>query len=387
MSNPDWYRDLASKLEEHLLETDEKFVKGEQFLRNYLDENVPQDMNDEDEFVELHLDLLQKYLITLEFFYIDSDSYVWKKAEEKSKEYTAPSDTVNLGKKNADVQYLDALKEKTNSLSQEEIECVKQILLDESFSYDDIELLRYQLAKNIERLDVYNDSDTSEAWISAAKVSRSSLKKVECFESAAKYKAKEYKFDDAAKYILDAILEIEPRFQRDDINFIKKASNRISIYFDTKNYSTEELMRLTRKYRILAEQAGLRKDASRAFVFEQDINVMGKAWYKRIVPFIYWLSSKYGESPIRVLICSLLIILFWACLYGLVGIQYNLSEGQPGLDNYLTNVYFSIVTFTTLGYGDFSPVENGRIFASLQAMLGLFMTSLFLVTFVRRYSR
>lgn len=33
-------------------------------------------------------------------------------------------------------------------------------------------------------------------------------------------------------------------------------------------------------------------------------------------------------------------------------------------------IYFSIVTFTTLGFGDFRPSESARMFAAFQALLG-----------------
>lgn len=38
--------------------------------------------------------------------------------------------------------------------------------------------------------------------------------------------------------------------------------------------------------------------------------------------------------------------------------------------------YFSVVTFTTLGYGDIQPVDNGRIFAMLEAVSGFLFVPL-----------
>jgi len=49
------------------------------------------------------------------------------------------------------------------------------------------------------------------------------------------------------------------------------------------------------------------------------------------------------------------------------------------------SLYFSTVTFTTLGLGDFRPVDNkGRIFVGLEAFIGAFMMALFVYTFARR---
>ena len=48
-------------------------------------------------------------------------------------------------------------------------------------------------------------------------------------------------------------------------------------------------------------------------------------------------------------------------------------------------LYFSAITFTTLGYGDFRPLEGwGRILAGSEAFIGAFMMALFVYTFARK---
>lgn len=41
-------------------------------------------------------------------------------------------------------------------------------------------------------------------------------------------------------------------------------------------------------------------------------------------------------------------------------------------DEFSTSLYFSIVTWTTLGYGDFTPPQDIRLVAGLEALLGYF---------------
>ncbi|MDH5406821.1 MAG: potassium channel family protein [Candidatus Aminicenantes bacterium] len=50
-------------------------------------------------------------------------------------------------------------------------------------------------------------------------------------------------------------------------------------------------------------------------------------------------------------------------------------------------LYFSIVTFTTLGYGDIRPLPApwARMVASGEAFIGAFMIALFVWTLARRY--
>ena len=51
-------------------------------------------------------------------------------------------------------------------------------------------------------------------------------------------------------------------------------------------------------------------------------------------------------------------------------------------------LYFSVVTFTTLGYGDYTPSNIiSRIVTIFLSIGGLLLASLFLVTLVKRYGR
>lgn len=50
-------------------------------------------------------------------------------------------------------------------------------------------------------------------------------------------------------------------------------------------------------------------------------------------------------------------------------------------------LYFSTVSFTTLGYGDFRPTGRVMAFASLEALFGAFMMAMITVVFARRYLR
>ena len=50
-------------------------------------------------------------------------------------------------------------------------------------------------------------------------------------------------------------------------------------------------------------------------------------------------------------------------------------------------IYYTLVTFTTLGYGDFTPVGLSRIFAAFEAFTGSFTLALFVVVFVKKMTR
>ncbi|MDP7162721.1 MAG: potassium channel family protein [Phycisphaerae bacterium] len=51
-------------------------------------------------------------------------------------------------------------------------------------------------------------------------------------------------------------------------------------------------------------------------------------------------------------------------------------------------IYFSTVTFTTLGYGDFRPKPGFfRLLAGTEAFLGVALMPLFIVDLARKYTR
>ena len=73
--------------------------------------------------------------------------------------------------------------------------------------------------------------------------------------------------------------------------------------------------------------------------------------------------SAYQTLFTLILNAALLILLFGAIYRG-----YGLSDAaRPDAD---VSIYFSIVTWTTLGYGDFSPISSLRLLAAGQAVIG-----------------
>jgi hypothetical protein len=78
------------------------------------------------------------------------------------------------------------------------------------------------------------------------------------------------------------------------------------------------------------------------------------------------------------MIVGLMFASFFAAIYHFSGDQF-FANGQPG--NTQTFQYFSFTTLTTLGYGDFTALENsGRAVAVLEALTG----QVFLATLVAR---
>jgi hypothetical protein len=65
-----------------------------------------------------------------------------------------------------------------------------------------------------------------------------------------------------------------------------------------------------------------------------------------------------------------LLIVAFAVMYRRFGMIDNTVEGSPVIYDFWRSVYYSVVTFTTLGYGDFYPVGLGRTLAAMEALTG-----------------
>lgn len=95
--------------------------------------------------------------------------------------------------------------------------------------------------------------------------------------------------------------------------------------------------------------------------------------------FAVWSMIKHGGSV--VILLGSLIIQASSLIVGYAGvyIAFGLENFAPPVER-VTALYFSIVTWTTLGYGDFQPSESMRLVAASEAMLGYIYLALLVGT-------
>ncbi|RQW62388.1 ion channel [Vibrio viridaestus] len=154
----------------------------------------------------------------------------------------------------------------------------------------------------------------------------------------------------------------------------------------------EEVCRNVRKQ---CEKQGLFETAGRFFKKEMRLRRYQMPFWSmnRAISRMVDLFCGYGEEPLRVVGFSMFLILSCACIYfALDTVPISQEWSKDNLVafyaiEFLNAMYFSVVTFTTLGYGDISPVGIARFVAAAEAFLGSFMMALFVVVFVKKMTR
>jgi hypothetical protein len=112
------------------------------------------------------------------------------------------------------------------------------------------------------------------------------------------------------------------------------------------------------------KRAVIEADYIEAFVFEHPL--ISKFWS--------W-TSDYSRSPLRIALIGLAIIAIFAAVYyawpGLLGWPRAApGQGRPR-ELWFAPIYYSVVTFTTLGFGDVYPITTaGEVLATIEVLIG-----------------
>ncbi len=116
---------------------------------------------------------------------------------------------------------------------------------------------------------------------------------------------------------------------------------------------------------------------------------------------LWRVTCDYGNSIFRWLMTACIVVLTFAFLFSLghgtppadfnSGLQAHTSGVLPILlvnsaFNWFTPLYFSIVTFTTLGFGDVAPLNlSAQLLVSLEVIFGYFMLGGLLTIFAEKF--
>jgi uncharacterized protein YjbI with pentapeptide repeats len=123
------------------------------------------------------------------------------------------------------------------------------------------------------------------------------------------------------------------------------------------------------------------------FLQDQDFleEFLETKWGKKVF-LIWWIFADCGRSLSRWAGWSLLLALMFAFIYWNLGPQ---SFATQHLNfNFITLFYYSVVTFTTLGFGDIIPrTTTAAMWVTLEVILGYIMLGGLITIFASKLSR
>ena len=127
------------------------------------------------------------------------------------------------------------------------------------------------------------------------------------------------------------------------------------------------------------------EDADDAYYQYRRLSQKNKRWsLSKLGDIFMWLSCGYGVKPWRTAAWAVAIILIFTPFYfwrgGIKRLKENNEDEKQDVPLY-DAFYFSMTTFTTLGYGDLYPADRYRMVAvMIEGLVGWLILALFLVT-------
>lgn len=98
----------------------------------------------------------------------------------------------------------------------------------------------------------------------------------------------------------------------------------------------------------------------------------------RIQLVLYWATAGFGYRPLRIIGSAIAVVVAYGMIYWATGGVVT-AGGTPIHAEFLECVYFSGITFATVGYGDFIPAPHMRLVALTEGALGVFAMGFFVV--------
>ncbi|GFZ30122.1 hypothetical protein CSC2_06480 [Clostridium zeae] len=114
----------------------------------------------------------------------------------------------------------------------------------------------------------------------------------------------------------------------------------------------------------------------------------GKQGIKLLDGFVD-LTTKYFTSWKRTVYSMIFVIIVYFLIYMICSGVFKYGTNYTNRSWYSVvgnSMYLSLITFTTVGYGDIVPHDIIKLFAASEGILGVYLTSSFLVTLTRKYT-
>ncbi|MCK5682535.1 two pore domain potassium channel family protein, partial [bacterium] len=114
---------------------------------------------------------------------------------------------------------------------------------------------------------------------------------------------------------------------------------------------------------------------------------MSRSWNWKIVLQLWKYSSDYGRSFIRWIFTSSIVALTFGLSYQFMDFETN-NRLLKATGPFLSRFYFSVVTFTTLGFGDITPISKTAVFfVMVEVIVGYIMLGALISILADKFAR
>jgi len=149
-------------------------------------------------------------------------------------------------------------------------------------------------------------------------------------------------------------------------------------------------IRYNRKTRFRGSRVSSCYGSSRFRRFAQDQDYIEE--FKEAYPFSYYIwvgLTDCGRSITRVVLWSLVLALIFGVIYFYIGEHaFELTNRESLKWNLFTTTYYSVVTFTTLGYGDITPrTPLAAGFVMIEVIVGYLMLGILISILATKVAR